>query len=251
VSFPLRVVVADDEPIAAAVLAEELTRLGCTVVAITTRGDDAVAACAHHVADACFTDIAMPRQDGLEAARTLRAQTPHLCVVFVSAHAHFAVEAFGADVVDYVLKPVRRARLAEAVERVRRVRVERAGALDASEHRLVVVERGSVHTINAADIEWVQADGYSAWLHTAHRSFIVRERMHKLEERLGAQGFLRVHRSALVRVSAINTFEHSTDEDAMLILRSGTRVKVARDRVSALRQALVLPARTGVSDFSA
>ncbi|WP_053333551.1 LytR/AlgR family response regulator transcription factor [Gemmatimonas phototrophica] len=242
-TVPLRVVVADDEPVAAAVLADDLSRLGCDVVAITARGDDAVAACARYAADACFTDIAMPQHDGLEVARTLRAHTPQLCVVFVSAHAHFAVQAFGADVVDYVLKPARRSRLAEAVERVRRVRAERAGASDTAEQRLIVVERGSVHTVPVKDIEWVQADGYSAWLHTAKRSYIVRERMHKLEERLGMHGFLRVHRSALVRQSAILTLEQPAAGDPAVVLRSGTRVKVARDRVSALRHALISPDR--------
>ncbi|MEO7363663.1 MAG: LytTR family DNA-binding domain-containing protein [Gemmatimonadaceae bacterium] len=229
----LRVVVADDEPIAAAALATELQRLGCDVVAICAHGAHAIARCAEVRPDACFTDIAMPECDGLAVARALRDAAPGVRVVFVSAHPHFAIEAYGADVVDFVLKPIRRARLADAVDRVRRA----LGGAE-SDDRILVTEHGTVHVIPVRDIEWVQADGYNLWLHTATRAWLIRERMHRMEARLQSAGFLRVHRSALIRLKAIQSIEFPEHIEPSALLYSGTRVKLARDRISALRDSL-------------
>lgn len=229
---PLRVVVADDEPIAAEALAAELRRLGCDVVAIARSGDDAIQACASLRPAACFSDVSMPRTDGLAVARALRQSSPGIRVVFVSAHPHFAVDAYAADVVDFVVKPIRRSRLSEAVDRVRR-----ALSAHGDDERLLVPERGTIHLVPIREIEWVQADGYYLWLHTTQRAWMLRERMHKLERRLEAAGFLRVHRSAMVRVAAISQLDVSSQE-AIAVLRSGTRVRVARDRVAFVRASI-------------
>jgi DNA-binding LytR/AlgR family response regulator len=235
----LRVVVSDDEPVAAEALARELTRLGCIVVATTLSGTEAIRACRQHRPDACFTDVSMPGIDGLAVARALRESTSGIRVVFVSAHPHFAVEAYAADVVDFVMKPVRRARLADAVDRVRRATASREDG-----ERLLVAERGTVHLVPIREIEWVQADDYYLWLHTPARSWMLRERMHRLEERLVANDFLRVHRSALVRLSAVMTMDASGPE-VLLVLASGARVKVARDRVAGVRARLRTALRGG------
>lgn len=232
----LRVVVADDEPVAAGVLARELERLGCVVVAITANGAAAVTACAQHAPDACFTDIVMPVRDGFEVARELGRASPGVCVVFVSAFAHFAADAFGVDVVDYVVKPVRRARLEAAVDRVRRARAERSVHGADPEERIVVTERGNVYVLGVRELDWVQADGYTVWLHTAQRSWLLRERMHRLEGRLEPHGFLRVHRSALVRRGAVEALLSAEEEEPYLLLRSGARVRVARDRLTIIRE---------------
>jgi DNA-binding LytR/AlgR family response regulator len=229
----LRVVVSDDEPVAADALTQELAHLGCHVVATTLSGSDAIRACAQHRPDAIFTDVSMPAVDGLAVARALRNGAPGIRVVFVSAHPHFAVEAYAADVVDFVMKPVRRARLADAVERVRRATVEP----DDSE-RLLVPERGTVHLVPIREIEWVQADDYNLWLHTPARAWMLRERMHRLEAQLVSNGFVRVHRSALVRLRAIVSLD-ATAHDAAVVLGSGARVKVARDRVAHVRAQLL------------
>jgi DNA-binding LytR/AlgR family response regulator len=229
---PLRVVVADDEPVAAESLAAELRRLGCNVVAVARSGTAAIDACATLRPAACFTDVSMPDTDGLAVARALRDVSPGVRVVFVSAHPHFAVEAYAADVVDFVLKPVRRSRLADAVERVKRSRLD-----PDSGDRLLVPERGTVHLVPIRDIEWVQADGYYLWLHTAARAWMLRERMHRIESRLSNAGFLRVHRSALVRGAAIVTLD-TAGADPTVVLQSGARVRVARDRLAEVRTRL-------------
>ena len=229
----LRVVVAEDEPLAAAALARELEALDCQVVAITGTGDAAIAACLAHRPQLCVTDVAMPGRDGLAVARALRAAAPDIRVVFVTAHPQFAVDAFAEDVLDFVPKPVRRSRLAEAL-----ARVQRAVSSGRDEPRLVVGERGALHVLGVREIEWIQADGATLWLHTAHRAWATRERMQVLEERLAPHGFLRVHRSALVRATAIVSLVNGADGAPSLVLRSGTRVRVARDRVADVREAL-------------
>lgn len=229
---PLRVVVADDEPVAAESLAAELRRLGCDVVAVARSGAAVIDACATLRPAACFTDVSMPGTDGLAVARGLRDVSPGVRVVFVSAHPHFAVEAYAADVVDFVLKPVRRPRLADAVDRVKRSRLD-----PDSGDRLLVPERGTVHLVPIRDIEWVQADGYYLWLHTAARAWMLRERMHRIECRLSNAGFLRVHRSALVRRTAIVTLD-TAGADPTVVLQSGARVRVARDRLAEVRTRL-------------
>jgi DNA-binding LytR/AlgR family response regulator len=232
-SDPLRVVVADDEPIAAAALADELRRLGCDVVAIARSGAAAIDACASTQPAACFTDVSMPGTDGLAVARAVRDVSPGVRVVFVSAHPHFAVDAYAADVVDFVVKPVRRTRLAAALERVQRSRVDRDGG-----DRLLVPERGTVHLVPVHEIEWIQADGYYLWLHTSARAWMLRERMHRMETRLSGTGFVRVHRSALVRSAAIVSLEANGDVEPSVLLKSGARLRVARDRVAEVRDRL-------------
>jgi DNA-binding LytR/AlgR family response regulator len=230
----LRVIVADDEPIAADALATELRRLGCNVVAVARSGAATISACAALKPCACFTDVSMPGTDGLAVARALRGAAPGVRVVFVSAHPHFAVEAYAADVVDFVLKPLQRSRLADAVDRVKRSRVD---ADDGD--RLLVPERGTVHLVPIREIEWVQADGCYLWLHTARRAWMLRERMHRLESRLLNAGFLRVHRSAMVREADVISLEGAGSADPAVLLRSGARVRIARDRLSLVRERLL------------
>lgn len=229
----LRVVVAEDEPLAAEALARELTRLGCSVVAVTGTGDAAIDACLAHRPQLCVTDVAMPGRDGLAVARALRAAAPDIRVVFVTAHPQYAVDAFAEEVVDFVPKPVRRARLADAL-----ARVQRSVAAGSEEPRLMVGERGALHVLAVRDIEWVQADGATLWLHTAHRAWALRERMGEMETRLAPHGFTRVHRSSLVRVSAIASLSAGADGEHVVTLRSGGKVRVARDRVGSVRDAI-------------
>lgn len=232
---PLRVVVAEDEPLAAEALARELRHLGCDVVAMTGTGDRALEACVQLRPHCCVADVMMPGRDGLALARALRLAAPSVRVLFVTAHPEFAVDAFAEEVVDFVPKPVRRTRLADAVARVRR-----AVTTGDDEPRLLVGERGAMQVLAVREIEWVQSDGPLVWLHTAHRAWAQRDRMQQLETKLSPHGFLRVHRTALVRLAAVTSFTANGEREAILLLKSGTRVRVARDRVALVREALAV-----------
>ena len=229
----LRVVLAEDEPLAADALARELRRLGCDVVAITGTGDRALEACVQLRPHCCVADVIMPGRDGLALARSLRLAAPSVRVLFVTAHPEFAVDAFAEEVIDFVPKPVRRARLADAIARVRR-----SVTTGGDEPRLLVGERGAMHVLAVRDIEWIQSDGALVWLHTAHRAWAQRDRMQHLEAKLSPHGFLRVHRTALVRLAAVISLTATGERDAMLVLKSGTQVRVARDRLTLVRESL-------------
>ena len=155
--------------------------------------------------DGVFLDIRMPGLTGLELARLLgRFATPPP-VVFVTAHDDAAVEAFSLRAVDYLLKPVREARLAEAVGRIVAARTTVAPAPAAPDDETIAVELGGVtRFLQVSDVRWVEAQGDYARLHTASGSHLVRVPLASLEERWSAAGFVRVHRSYLVSAAHIS-----------------------------------------------
>jgi DNA-binding LytR/AlgR family response regulator len=151
--------------------------------------------------DAIFLDVQMPGLTGLELAQVLaRFKTPPP-IVFVTAHEEHAVDAFDLRAVDYVLKPVRPERLAEAVRRV----VEGAGNALAGEDEQIAVELGGVtRFVNRSDIRYVEAQGDYARLHTADGSHLLRRPLTQLEEEWGPAGFVRIHRSLLVALAHVD-----------------------------------------------
>ncbi|MGO1049888.1 LytR/AlgR family response regulator transcription factor [Crossiella sp. CA198] len=212
------------------------------------------------VLDAVFLDIHMPGLDGLELARLLtRFSTPPL-VVFVTAYEDFAVQAFELKAVDYVLKPIRAARLAEAVRRVdERVRTERldpvpagppAAAQPAGAHpvtqeppdEVIPVELGGLtRFVRLADVHYAQACGDYARLHTGQETHLIRASLGQLEERWRAAGFVRVHRSHLVSLRFVDELRLDTGQ---LSVRVGAQVlPVSRRHARELRDLLVRQAR--------
>jgi DNA-binding LytR/AlgR family response regulator len=157
--------------------------------------------------DVVFLDIEMPGLDGLELAQVLARFRHPPPVVFVTAHENHAVEAFDLHAVDYVLKPVRAERLAEAVRRVAEGLAREAGDADraAAEPDLQVpVELGGVtRFVPRSTITHVEAQGDYARLHTADGSHLVRSPLTQLETEWAAAGFVRIHRSLLVSLAHV------------------------------------------------
>jgi len=160
--------------------------------------------------DGVFLDIRMPGLTGLELARVLSRFAAPPPVVFVTAHDDAAVDAFSLRAVDYLLKPVRAARLAEAVGRVVQARPAVDGAVAGSaaapaDGGTIAVELGGVtRFLHVADVRYVEAQGDYARLHTASGSHLVRVPLAALEERWAPAGFVRVHRSYLVATGHIS-----------------------------------------------
>ncbi len=151
--------------------------------------------------DAIFLDVQMPGLTGLELAQVLARFKNPPPIVFVTAHEEHAVDAFELRAVDYVLKPVRPERLAEAVRRV----VEGAGHAPAGDDEQIPVERGGVtRFLNRSDIRYVEAQGDYARLHTADGSHLLRRPLTQLEEEWGPAGFVRIHRSLLVALAHVD-----------------------------------------------
>lgn len=202
----LTVLAVDDEPPALDELAY-LLRAQDVIAHVHTASDatTALRLLRDGGVDAVFLDINMPGLDGLELAGILRnfAQPP--AVVFVTAHDDRAVSAFDLGAVDYVLKPLREERLVQAVQRIvdRRAAGSRA-AEDQSGDEVIPVELGGVTTlVPRSSVQWVEADGDYARLHTATGSHLVRIPISTLESRWGDAGFLRVHRSFLVALPLV------------------------------------------------
>jgi len=167
-------------------------------------------------------------------------------VVFVTAHDQFAVKAFEAHALDYLVKPLNVARFDAALQRVReqlrlREAAERAARLSAllaerdqrSADRLVVPTPSGELVLPSAEIDWVSADDYYACVHAGSRQYLLRESLSSLEERLDGRRFIRVHRSAIVRIDCIRELRSNE-----LILTNGTPVPVSRRRRAALERLL-------------
>jgi len=208
----LHVLAVDDEPPALDELAY-LLRDDPRVAQVRT-ARDAVAALKVLEAepvDGVFLDIRMPGLTGLELARVLSRFADPPAIVFVTAYDDAAVEAFSLRAVDYLLKPVRAERLAEAVGRIVEARalaaatVPGAADLAPADPGTIAVELGGVtRFLQVADVRHVEAHGDYARLHTASASHLVRVPLAALEERWAAAGFVRVHRSYLVAINHIS-----------------------------------------------
>lgn len=188
--------------------------------------------------DAVFLDIQMPGLTGLELAQVLARFRSPPAIVFVTAHEGHAVDAFELRAVDYVLKPVRADRLAEAVRRV----VEGGDRGTLGQDAQVLVERGGVtRFINRSDISHVEAHGDYARLHTDTGSHLVRIPLATLEDEWAAAGFVRIHRSSLVSLAHID--EVRTEAGRCTVTVTGPdgpiELGVSRRHTRELRELLV------------
>jgi DNA-binding LytR/AlgR family response regulator len=239
----LRVLVADDEAPAREELAYLLGREpGVGSVRTVAAGADVLKALEAEPVDALFLDIRMPGLDGLDVARVLARFRRPPRVVFVTAYDEHAVEAFDLRAVDYLLKPVRAERLAEAV---RRVRDSLSGpSPEAAADETIPVELGGVtRFINRSDVRYAEAHGDYARLHTTDGSHLVRAPLSTLEEQWSAAGFVRIHRRYLVALAHVDEVAFESGRGTV---RVGPDVlAVSRRHVRDLRDTLVRRARPG------
>jgi DNA-binding LytR/AlgR family response regulator len=182
--------------------------------------------------DAVFLDIQMPGLTGLDLAQVLSRFKSPPPIVFVTAHEEHAVSAFELAAVDYVLKPVRAERLAEAVRRV----VD-SGTPAPSGDAQIAVERGGVtRFVQRSDITHVEAQGDYARLHTAEGSHLVRTPLSTLAEEWAPAGFVRIHRSLLVSLPHIE--EVRTESGRVSVVVAGQELSVSRRHTRELRDLL-------------
>jgi DNA-binding LytR/AlgR family response regulator len=197
--------------------------------------------------DAVFLDIHMPGLDGLDVARVLARFAHPPVIVFVTAYDDHAVDAFELRVVDYIMKPVRQERLAEAIRRVcesRGAAKPAAAAEPEGTDENIPVELGGVtRFIARKDVLYVEAHGDYARLFTREGNHLVRVPLTNLEERWRGAGFVRVHRRHLVQVSQIDEVRF---ESGRVSVRVGdTELAVSRRHTRQLRDLLVRNARPG------
>lgn len=167
----------------------------------------------HHAVDAVLADIHMPGADGLMLAQALR-QLPHPpAVVFVTAFAEHAVQAFELEALDYLTKPVRLERLQAALQKIERARHQAAdAATEAQEDVLVIQERGRAERVPLAQVLYLKAELKYLTVRTASRSYLLEASLSDLEARYGSR-FIRIHRNALVARRAVRALEKHLDPE--------------------------------------
>ena len=249
--MPIRTLIVDDEPLARDGMRMHLEGAeDIEVVGECGDGEDAVIAIDALAPDLVFLDVQMPGLDGFGVIEAVGTGTIP-AVVFVTAHDEFAVRAFEAHALDYVLKPVEPERLQRALQRVR-AQLENRGSEDLDvrlrelldrvrpqggyTERLAVRAGGRITFVRSADIDWVAAEGNYARIHAGGATHLIRETMNALENRLDPERFVRIHRSTIVNSDRIKELEPLFQGDYLIILRDGTRLPSSRAYRDRLRR---------------
>ena len=222
----MRVLIVDDEAPARAKLRRMLAAFDdVQVVGEADGGAQALAQAAALAPDVLFLDVQMPEVSGLDVAASL-PDGP--AVVFVTAFDRYALAAFDAAAVDYLLKPVEPQRLAQAVQRLRR---HAGGAARAAGTpppvQLLIPDRGRVHVVRCADIEWLQAADNYVSVHALGRALLLRRTFAGLLADLGP-AFVRTHRSSAVALAQVRAVHAREKGDATVVLASGAEVACSR-----------------------
>ncbi|WP_447728417.1 LytR/AlgR family response regulator transcription factor [Sphingomonas koreensis] len=253
----IRTILVDDEPLAIQGLELRLqTHEDVEIIDKCQNGREAIRAIKTHKPDLVFLDIQMPGFDGFSVVQGLMEVEPPL-FVFVTAYSDHAIRAFEANAMDYLMKPVDEARLADTLERVRQRLTEKRGveeveklkevlaevAPDAAEEfagdnpevasnryeKLInIKDRGQIFRVDVDTIEVVEAAGDYMCIKTADNTLVLRETMKDLEKRLDPRRFQRVHRSTIVNLDQVKQVKPHTNGECFLILDSGSQVKVSR-----------------------
>jgi len=257
----IRTILVDDEPLAIQGLELRLAvHEDVEIIAKCQNGREAISAIKTHKPDLAFLDIQMPGFDGFSVVQGLMDVEPPL-FVFVTAYSDHALRAFEAQAVDYLMKPVDEARLADTLDRVRQRLSERRGAGETEKLKEVLAEhapaaaagmaadwtdggdqmnanrfekminikdRGQIFRVDVDTIERIDAAGDYMCIYTGDNTLILRETMKDLEKRLDPRRFQRVHRSTIVNLDLVKQVKPHTNGECFLVLNSGASVKVSR-----------------------
>lgn len=235
------VLIADDEPAARRGVRQLLAPFpGFTVAGECRDGAEVLGALDTINPDVVFLDIQMPGVDGFEV---IRRRTPDRMpiVIFLTAYDQFAIRAFEAQALDYLLKPVTEARFAATMKRV--VRQLKAAGPASREPAIVVTTARGATVLQVRDIDWIESADNYARLWTGERSYLLREPLRTLEERISARGFVRAHRRAIIRLDGVRELTWNKNGDLVAVLASGARIPVSRRRRAAFSAAVKARAR--------
>lgn len=238
----LRVLICDDEVPARRRLRDLLAQIdGMELAGEAIDGRDAIARVQELAVDVVLMDIAMPVMDGLEAARHLAHLEQPPAVVFCTAYDAHALAAFEAGALDYLLKPIRKERLAQALARARRFTVADADSLRGSTRarsHLSARLGGSLRLIPLADVHYFVAEEKYVVVHHAHGEDLIEDSLKALEEEF-ADRLLRIHRSCLVLCDEVAQLDRDSEGRASIRLRSGGGpLEVSRRCLANLRERL-------------
>ncbi len=230
----IRTLIADDEPLAREGLRARLTgKAEIALVGEAANGLEAVEAVAKLTPDLLFLDVRMPGLNGLDVLRRLPSRVP--AVVLVTAHDRYAVSAFEAAVLDFLLKPINDARFEEILDRVRLVlkpstdKPANGGRLSTAWlTRFAVKDRDRIILLKPDQVDWIHAAANYAELHSGSRSFLVRMTMSELEDKLDPARFARIHRSTIVNIDRIVEIRSQCHGEYHVVVQDGTRLRLGR-----------------------
>ena len=236
---PLTILVVDDEPPARRRLVDLLARVdGVTAVLEAADGATAVRMIADHRPDAVFLDMQMPGPSGLDVVAAVGAGCMPV-TVFVTAYDRYALRAFEADALDYLLKPFSDERFEAAMRRIlARLEQRRPVEEPARWDRLVVKTTGVTHIVKTTDIDWIEAVGVYVNLYVGGKALLYRSPIHALADKLDPAHFVRIHRSAIVNIESIVRLEPLSHGEFDVVLKHGGRTKVSRTYRGQLEQRL-------------
>jgi two-component system LytT family response regulator len=207
------------------------------IVAECSNGFDAVKAVAEHRPDLLFLDVQMPKLDGFEV---LELAGTDLAVVFITAHDQYAMKAFDAAAVDYLLKPFDAARFKTALARVRRRLGERSRAPDPAElkaaaqapgqhaSRIVVKDGARIHIIPVRELDYAEAQDDYVALHSNGKTYLKQQTISSLESSLDPACFVRTHRSFIVNLERVSKIEPYSKDTRIAILTTGAQIPISR-----------------------
>ncbi len=252
--MPIRTLLVDDEEIARRGLRVRLERAdGIEIVGECQNGFEAIGAIKLLAPDLVFLDVQMPELSGFDVLRSVRPEaTPH--VVFVTAFDQYAVRAFEVHALDYLLKPVDDERFAATLRHAREVlgtrdgayarqfaeavaSLTRSGALPADRpgsDRLAIPAGDRVMLIRLADIDWIQACDNYVSIHVGKKSWLLRETLSALDERLTPKGFARIHRSTIVNAQRVTELRSLPNGEFSVVLADGTILRLSKSYRAAL-----------------
>jgi two-component system, LytTR family, response regulator len=177
--------------------------------------------------DLVFLDVQMPECGGFDVLELLGSELPPV-IIFVTAYDEYALRAFEAGALDYLLKPFDDARFHRALSRAKERLTHFVPTSSASTERLVVRSKGEVAFVNVTDIDWVEAAGYYACLHVGSETHILRRTLMELERDLGEQQFIRIHRSLVVNLDRVRGLELQPSGEYEVVLKSKDRLRLSR-----------------------
>ena len=239
-STKLRTLVVDDEPLARRNLTVLLRRdPDIAIVDECGSGAEAIVEIRGSRPDLVFLDVQMPECDGFDVLELLGSDQPPV-VVFVTAHDDYALRAFEAGALDYLLKPFTDARFQRALARAKqRVMHHREGRPRGAEP-LIIKNAGQVVFVNIAEIDWIEAANYYSCLHVGPDTHVLRRSLAALERELQAGPFCRIHRSTIVNVERIRALELMDDGEYAVVMKTGTRLRLSRGFRKSLQHRLGL-----------
>ena len=250
--MPYTALIVDDEPLARDGLRLLLSEdPEFAAIHEAKNGHEAVKAIETLRPDLVLLDVQMPEMDGFGVVREVGAESMP-CVVFVTAHDRYAIQAFEINAIDYLLKPITAARFAKALDRAK-LRLRAATTAEAGRQivalletlasprhyakRLAVRSGGKVMLVDVEDIDWMEANENYVQLHTARASPLLHVTMQALEKSLDPEVFVRVHRSIMVNIRRIKELQPVSHGEYVITLHSGVRLQSGRvyhDKLKAL-----------------